>query len=118
MPTIENELAVSVETQRLASLYGLSAVLVTMDNIPNKKGIKKNIKKLRKIVIKDLGSEGGEELLMQNRGAVEMVVRGIKRDPSHSKAQVKKLLQAVSTEWYGSYTRGVARWQQKGNITG
>lgn len=103
----ENELAVSRITQQKASLYGIASVLVGTGMVPNKKQMKKVVKRLRREVIKDIGECGGEELLMQNRGAIEMVVQGIKRDPRHTSKVRKQLLRTVVDDWYGSYSRGL-----------
>lgn len=103
----ENEIAVSFLTQQKASLYGLAAVLVGTGMVPNKKKMKKVVKRLRREVIKDIGPEGGEELLTQNRGSVEMVVQGIRRNPTLSDQERKKFLRSSVDHWYGSYARGL-----------
>lgn len=103
----ENELAVSIVTQQKASLYGLAAVLVGTGKIPNKKKMKRVVKRLRREVKADIGPDGGEELLMQNRGAVEMVVQGIKRNPEYKSEERKKLLGSVIEQWYNSYVKGL-----------
>lgn len=107
MPEHENELAVSISTQQKASLYGLAAVLVGTGMVPNKKKVKKVVKRLRREVLKEIGPAGGEELLMQNRGAVEMTVQGIKRNPVYTEKQRKTLLRTVVDSWYASYEKGL-----------
>lgn len=109
----EHELAVSVETQQKAALYGVASVLVGTGMVPNKKGMKKVVKRLRKEVIADIGPEGGEELMMQNKGAVNMQIVGIRKNPKYNKVERQKLLRMAVDHFHDSYLKGVKHlgWQ-------
>lgn len=109
----EHELAVSVKTQQKAALYGIASVLVGTGMVPNKKGMKKNVKRLRREVLADIGPYGGEELLMQNKGAINMQIVGIRKDPKHSKDARQKLLRTVVDHFHDAYLKGVKNlgWQ-------
>lgn len=105
----EHKLAVSIAAQRKASLYGIAAVLVASGKVKNKKKMKRIVKRLRKDVLKEVGA-GGEELLMQNRGALEMVLKGFREDPKRTVDERKAIINATIESWYGVYTRGLKLW--------
>lgn len=117
MPEV-NEIAVDIQVQQKAALYGIAATLVGTGKVPNKKGMKKIVKRLRKDVVSAIGADGAEELLMQNRGAVEMVLIGVRKDPKYQPKDRKKLISALIESWHSSYVTGLGKlqWQTDGSM--
>lgn len=104
------ELAVSVKTQQAAALYGVATGLLSMGNIPNKKGIKRVVKLLRGLVIQDIGhSKGAREILAQNSGAISMAIAGIRKDPSIEEVARKKMISLVKEDLLDVYQTGVKK---------
>jgi len=103
----ENEIAVPIEVQQKAALYGIASVLVGTGKVPNKKSVKGYVKCLRREVIAEIGPLGGEELLMQNKQAVEGIFAGIRKNPTISKADRKNFISKAVDDLYISYTIGI-----------
>lgn len=102
------ELAVSLDAQRKAALYGIATGLLSMGSVPNKKRIKKVVKLLRAQVNHLIGdTQGSKEVLSQNSGAVVMAISGIRKDPSLSDATRKKILSTVKEDLLKSFEMGV-----------
>ncbi len=100
-------LAVSVRNQQKASLYGIASVLVGIEGIPSRKKMKKVVKTLRKELTRDLGRESANELMQQNKGAIEMVFLGIRKFPKHTPAMVHQLIEDTVNDLLPSYNKGV-----------
>lgn len=88
-------MAVSVRNQQKASLYGIASILVGINGIPNKKSIKKVVKTLRKSLTRDIGTSSARELMQQNKGAIEMVLVGIRKFPNHTPLMVEQMIHDV-----------------------
>lgn len=109
----EEELAVSVHVQQMASLYGIASTLVGTGMAPNKKAMKKVIKKLSKEIKNQIGPDGAKDIMSQNAEVCENILMGIRKDPQHAKPVRKKLLRTVVDTWYVSYQKGLnnLQWQ-------
>lgn len=106
---MSQEIAVPVEVQQKASLYGIGAVLVGLSGIPNKKAIKKAVKRLSKDIKSVMPLDGAKELMGQNKAAVEAVFIGIRKDPKHTSDQRKKLIKVVTEDLLASYKIGIKK---------
>ncbi len=91
------ELAVAERIQSLASLYGISSVVVGTGKTPNKKTLKQLVKACRKEILLEVGEENGWELMKCNKAAVEMYLSGIKND-----TRLKDLPQSEQGKLYKS----------------
>lgn len=103
------ELAISVDAQQKAALYGIGAGLLSIGGIPRKKQIKRVVGILRSQVEYIIGDpQGAKEVLAQNSGAVSMAIMGIRRDPHIDDSSRKKMLSSVKEDLLSTFYKGVA----------
>jgi hypothetical protein len=103
------ELAVSVDAQQQAALYGVGAGLLSIGSVPNKKQIKRVVKLLRAKVAQSIGDpQGTKEVLAQNSGAISMAIAGIRKDPSIDDVARKKVLATVKEDLLNTFKKGAA----------
>lgn len=102
------ELAVSVDAQQKAALYGIATGLLSIGSVPHKKQIKRVAKFLRAQVAHIIGDpQGAKEVLAQNSGAVSMAIAGIRKDPNINESQRKKIMNSVKEDLLESYHKGL-----------
>ena len=104
-----NELAVSVKTQQIASLYAIGTVLVGTGKVPDKKAMKKQVKLLRKYILEEISSDEIEGLVKQQIDIIHGCIYGAKNMNHMSSDQKKRLTSAVIEDFFQSYNKGVSK---------
>lgn len=103
------ELAISVDAQQKAALYGIGTGLLSIGSVPRKKQIKRVVKLLRAQVTHIIGDQqGAKEVLSQNSGAISMAIAGIRKDPHIDDSARKKILCSVKEDLLSTFHKGVA----------
>lgn len=101
------ELAVSVEVQQEAALYAIGTAILSLGNVPNKKSVKSTVKRLKRNVVAAIGKDGADELLSQNKGALDVTVLGVRKNPDLEDVQRKQYLRMLREEWTNAFFTGI-----------
>lgn len=102
----EQDLAVSVEIQQAASLYGIASVIIGTGKAPNKSALKTVIKKARKAVLSGIGEDEGWAIMRANKEPIEQYLKGVKNDPRLDGIQTFKMYQAAVDDLAESCMKG------------
>jgi hypothetical protein len=100
--------AISIRNQQKAALYGIAATLVGIHGMPDRKKMKRVVKRLSKELKRDIGGSHSREIMQQNKGAVEIVIVGIRKFPTHTPEMISKMIEDYANNLLVSYHKGIA----------
>lgn len=101
----EEELAVSVKDQQLASLCGIGRGLLSVGDCPSKKWVKKSCKAIKANLVSSLGHEGANEIISHNQAVIEMTLHGAKYGQKNG--HTKNGLKLIREDLFETFKRGM-----------